>query len=184
MKTYSRVILALAAPVAAGLLLSSCGGDKGTSATATSGQGSVAQAAENPTTEVPATSQTGGGAQPSQAASSDSTKQLSIHELPPDIAVGPVDSLVSPGQAVELTVEGTPDVTEMSLSDGHNDSQAFYYESADKIWKVVYRVPLRPKSERIGLAVTARTDANRWRRVWVFLNVRSETDSKVEKAGS
>jgi hypothetical protein len=177
MNKHSRVILALAAPVAAGLILSSCGGQKTASTTAASSQGSVAEAAEIPHTDAVTTSATPG--QP-QAVGTDSTKQLSIDALPPDIVVNPVDSAVTRGQAVEITVEGTPDVTEMSLSDGLNDAQAFYYDSNDKVWKAVYRVPLRPKSERLGLSVTARTDANRWRRVWVFLNVNDESQAKAE----
>jgi len=183
MKTHSRVILALAAPVAVGLILSGCGGSGGTSATS-SNQGAVAQAAENASAETPANATSGSGSEPTRAAATDSTKQLSIDALPPDIVVGPVDSVVTRGQAVEITVEGTPDVTEMSLSDGLNDTQAFYFDSNEKLWKAVYRVPLRPKSERVGLSVTARTDANRWRRVWVFLQVRNESEMKAENAGS
>jgi hypothetical protein len=39
------------------------------------------------------------------------------------------------------------------------------------VWRVSYRVPLRPKQERLGLSVTAQNDLNRWRRVWIFLHV-------------
>lgn len=178
MNKHSRVILALAAPVAAGLILSSCGGSKTTTTSDASSQGSVAEAAEIPHADAAASTPSAG--QP-QVIGADSTKQLSIDALPPDIVVGPVDSAVSRGQPVEITVEGTPDVTEMSLSDGLNDPQAFYFDSGEKVWKAVYRVPLRPKSERLGLSVTARTDANRWRRVWVFLNV--ENEAKAENSG-
>ena len=34
-----------------------------------------------------------------------------------------------------------------------------------------YRVPIRTRTERVGLSVTASTNSNRWRRVWVFMNV-------------
>jgi len=91
--------------------------------------------------------------------------------LPPEIAVSIADTLVQPGAGIEITAEGTPDVTEMVLWDGLNDAQAFYHDSSRNEWKVSYRVPLRPRQERIGLSVTAKNEAGRWRRVWVFLHV-------------
>jgi hypothetical protein len=39
------------------------------------------------------------------------------------------------------------------------------------VWRAQDRVPLHPRHERFGVSVTARNDADRWRRVWVFLNV-------------
>jgi hypothetical protein len=44
-------------------------------------------------------------------------------------------------------------------------------DSSGLVWKVNYRVPLRPRTDRLGLAVTATNDTHRWRRVWVFLQV-------------
>ncbi len=70
-----------------------------------------------------------------------------------------------------MKVEGTPDVTEMALSDGHGDALPMVRDSTGNTWRVNYRVPLRPRASRIGLAVTAKNDAHRWRRVWLFLQV-------------
>ena len=84
-----------------------------------------------------------------------------------------MSTVVAPGEPISFTVYGTPDVTEMSLSDGIGDRQAFVHDARGDVWRVDYRVPLRPRQERIGLSVTARNDLGRWRRVWVFLQVAS-----------
>lgn len=101
--------------------------------------------------------------------------------LPPDISVSVADSLVLPGEAVEITVLGTPDVTEMVLWDGLNDRQALTKSTDSNAWHVTYRVPLRPSAERLGLSVTAKNDAERWRRRWVFLQVGNGTESPEAK---
>lgn len=94
--------------------------------------------------------------------------------LPPEIAIEPMNTLVVPGEAITVAVQGTPDVTQMMLSDGIGDPQALVRDaSGDGTWSVDYRVPLRPREERYGLSVTAKNEAGRWRRVWLFLNVQS-----------
>jgi hypothetical protein len=40
-----------------------------------------------------------------------------------------------------------------------------------KAWRAVYRVPMRTKADRVGLAVTATNGQGRWQRVWVFIDV-------------
>jgi len=91
--------------------------------------------------------------------------------VPPDVVASVSDSFVKPGQPIEVSVEGTPDITEMALSDGRGDAIPMVRDSSGLVWKVNYRVPLRPRTDRLGLAVTATNDTHRWRRVWVFLQV-------------
>jgi hypothetical protein len=101
--------------------------------------------------------------------------------LPPDIEIAPVDTLVSPGASVEIVVHSTSDVTRVALSDGTGEKQALVRDPSADVWRVTYRVPLRPRHERWGLSITATTDASRWRRVWVFLRVPEATNSVATK---
>ena len=94
-----------------------------------------------------------------------------LRALPPDLVPAVSDTFVTAGQGVEVKVEGTPDVTEMALSDGRGDPLPMVRDSVGNTWRVGYRVPLRPQQERIALSVTAKNDQHRWRRVWLFLNV-------------
>jgi len=101
--------------------------------------------------------------------------------VPPDIVASVSDSFVQPGQPIEVSVEGTPDITEMALSDGRGDAIPMVRDSSGLVWKVNYRVPLRPRTDRMGLSVTAKNDTHRWRRVWVFLQV-DDGKQQVETA--
>lgn len=89
----------------------------------------------------------------------------------PDVVVTVVDTLVAPGEIVELTAEATTDVVEMAFSDGLGPPEPFVYDSTATIWRASYRVPLRPSTDNVGLSVTAKTEAKRWRRVWIFLRI-------------
>jgi len=89
---------------------------------------------------------------------------------PPDVVAAVADTFVTAGQAVEVQVEGTPMSVTMALSDGRGDAIPMV-KDATGTWRVGYRVPLRPSSDRLGLAVTAKNQAQRWRRVWLFLQV-------------
>lgn len=100
--------------------------------------------------------------------------EVSNDSLPPDVAASVTDSVITPGTIVEITAEGSPDVEEVLLSDGIGKSQRFVYDPAADRWRVSYRVPVRVSGDRLGLAVTAKNDLHRWRRVWVFLSVRRE----------
>jgi hypothetical protein len=100
----------------------------------------------------------------------------SAHEplsAPPDVIASVSDTVVSAGQPVEVTVEATPDVTEMALADGLGDAIPMVRDSNGLTWRANFRVPLRPRSERLGLSVTAKNQDHRWRRVWLFLEVES-----------
>ena len=105
--------------------------------------------------------------------------------IPPDLDVSPVDTLVVPGQAIQFDVRTTPDVARLALSDGRDEPLAFVREAGTDRWSVTYRVPLRPRVERWGVSITARTNANRWRRVWIFLHARDVTEGgKAQAAAS
>ena len=116
----------------------------------------------------------GGSSQESQLGSSDESKSV-----PPDAVVAVSDTFVTAGQPIEVMVQGTSDVTEMALSDGRGDALPMVRDSSSDVWRVNYRVPLRPKTDRLGLAVTAKNDAHMWRRVWVFLQI-DDGKQKVE----
>jgi hypothetical protein len=156
------------AVAAATLLLSGCGGEKRSARGAAQASPPVAE------TVVPAV-ETGSPAPAMNAAlSQGSTANVGdATNLPPEIALGEMDTHVRPGQPLNITVYGTPDVTEISLFDGLNDRQALVHDTGSDTWSVDYRVPLRSKSDRIGLSLTAKNAENRWRRVWVFLEVGS-----------
>jgi hypothetical protein len=98
--------------------------------------------------------------------------------LPPDVAVAVVDSLVNPGDVVEITAQGSDDVSQIGLSDGLGRMQLFSRDPASNVWHVLYRVPVRTTKDRVALSVTALNDLNRWRRVWVFINVRQQASSE------
>lgn len=157
------------AVAAATLLLSGCGEKKSER---------VAQASP-PAVEnvVPAVATAAPAPVENAALSQGSTANGLDGILPPEIALAEMDTLVTPGQPVHVTVYGTPDVTEVALFDGVNDHQALVHDTGHDTWSVDYRVPLRSKSDRIGLSLTAKNGANRWRRVWVFLKVGSPTSA-------
>lgn len=107
---------------------------------------------------------------------------VSADSLPPDVIATLGDTLATPGSVIEITAEGSSDVEAMVLSDGRGDAQAFTYDPATKIWRVFYRVPMKPV-DRLGLAVTAQNGLNRWRRVWVFVHVQSQVSEDVDEEG-
>lgn len=94
-----------------------------------------------------------------------------LRSVPPDLVVAASDTFVTAGQPIEVRVQGTTDITEMALSDGRGDAIPMVRDSVGDTWRVNYRVPLRPHADRLGLAVTAKNDSQRWRRVWLFLQV-------------
>jgi hypothetical protein len=104
--------------------------------------------------------------------------------FPPDIIVTASDSVAAPGEVIEIMVQGTPDVTEVSLWDGYGDRQALVYDAEAKAWRVAYRVPLRLPWERTGLAITAKNDSQRWCRSWVFVRTREDTPMAAEVGSS
>lgn len=99
---------------------------------------------------------------------------LSPDSLPPEVSASVGDTLVSPGSAIEINAEASVDATELSLWDGLGRRQSLTYDETGKVWHTFYRVPLK-STDRLGLSVTAKNGAGRWRRVWVFLRVDRET---------
>ena len=155
----------LLALVATFMLLQGCG-SRSSHRTAT-----VTRTASEPalTTAVAASNPVPSGAQ--GLAVEDLSRVEDPGAVPPDVIATVSDTFVTPGQAVEVRVEGTSDITEMALSDGRGDAIPMVKDAIGDTWRVGYRVPLRPGTERLGLGVTAKNQANRWRRVWVFLEV-------------
>lgn len=174
----TRVLPALAlALLTTAIALTGCGGS-GSSASrnSTSAQSDPSgsnQAALASGPVVPAS------APASQVPSPLTAQPKQAESMPPDIEVLAIDSLVTPGQGLLLTVLGTPDVSEVALADGSGDTQYFYKDPTSNTWRVQYRVPLRSKGERIALSVMAKNDDQRWRRRWVFLTLRREQPSEV-----
>jgi hypothetical protein len=178
LKAVGLVLAGLVVTVALGVILTGCGG-KSDSAVAqsqeehavatTTGQTQVASA-------VPAGAQ-GGARQQGLSA----TDQAVREGLPPDLSLAVTDTLVTPGQVVDVLVQGTPDVSSVALSDGRDEPMPFVRDAGTNTWRAQYRVPLHPRHERFGVSVTARTDADRWRRVWVFLHVASPDDGGDEE---
>lgn len=107
---------------------------------------------------------------------------LSAESLPPEIVVSASDTLVAPGATVEFTVRGTSDVAEVVVWDGIGQRQALALDSASGVWRGFYRVPLGASRDRLGLSVTARTEANKWRRVWVFLKIQQDAPPALPEA--
>ena len=177
-------VVALVATV---MLLESCG-HSGPSTARTASYGESAGGSP-----VAVAASTSGGAQGSEGGQGPLTVgDGSTHEplsAPPDVVVSVSDTLVTAGQPVEVVVEATPDVTEMALSDGLGDAIQMVRDTSGLAWRVNYRVPLRPRSDRVGLSVTAKNQDHRWRRVWLFLEVgdgrpRAETPELGVEAGS
>ena len=109
---------------------------------------------------------------------------MSADSLAPDVAASVEDTLVYAGTKVEITAEGSPDVASMTLTDGLGRKSPFGYDEQANRWRVLYRVPVRNPSDRIAVSVTARTESNRWRRVWVFLHVQREVNEAQAPADS
>ena len=96
---------------------------------------------------------------------------ISADSLPPDVTAFATDSLIVPGNVVEITAETSTDATSLILTDRVGHKYPFMYDTEAKAWRVHYRVPLRTEIDRLGLSVTATNGANRFKRVWVFLKI-------------
>ena len=91
--------------------------------------------------------------------------------LPPDVAASVTETIATPGGVVEILAEGSPDVTSVTLTDAVGKKYPFTYQAATDRWRVLYRIPIRIKTEQLGLSVTAANGANRWKRIWVFVDI-------------
>lgn len=166
LKVFGMFTVLFVAAVAAGVALSGCGSNSGST-------GHVSDNAPAVVTGDVATAQVASVTPaPPPAGSGLSAQDQAVREgLPPDLTVSVGDTLAAPGQAVEFTVVGTDDVREVALSDGRDEPLPFVRDAGTNVWRAQYRMPLRPRHDRLGVSVTARNDAQRWRRVWVFLSV-------------
>ncbi len=91
--------------------------------------------------------------------------------LPPDVTAFAPDSLVTPGNVVEITARASTDAATVTLTDRLGHKYPFVYDTDAKAWRVHYRVPIQTRIDRLGLSVTATSGANRWKRIWVFLGI-------------
>jgi hypothetical protein len=159
---------ALAMMSVIGLALAGCGGDQ-----------KVAQNSEAPlrvpvdqTATVAAMTGT-----PGPTTADEGEVAVSADSLPPEISVEVGDSVVDPGEAIEISALGSPDVREVTMSDGLGHTTSFVYDLPAKAWKAWYRVPMKRPGDRLGLSVTAKNQGERWRRVWLFLQIADPTVS-------
>jgi hypothetical protein len=170
---------ALAMASAAALFLAAGCGEQEDRAASTGGTSTEAMAAEQrtpagaavPAAATPSLAET--AATPA-AAQEEPRDAISIDSLPPDVAAYVVSKDVEPGEIIEVAAQGSPDVSEVNLADGIGRVQPMTYDSTAGLWRTYYRVPIQAQAERLGLSVTAKNSLHRWRRVWVFLTVRTE----------
>jgi hypothetical protein len=102
----------------------------------------------------------------------------------PDLLAKASMEVVSRGETIEISAQGSPDVTEMILYDGYGTTQSLVFDADSNTWKTAYRVPLNMKLERLGLSIKAKNGDERWRRVWVFLNLPENAVAKDAPASS
>jgi len=105
---------------------------------------------------------------------------MAADSLPPDVVASASALVADKGQVVEITAQGSMDITQVILSDGLQKTPLAYDMDA-KAWRGVYRVPLRTKADRVGLAVTATNGRGQYQRVWVFIEVGKPATGGEEK---
>ncbi len=175
-----RLVVLLAIAITTMVAVLGCGEQRADRATAQGPPSAPAVQPSESSTGAPATEAAvaSHGGEPTSAAGAPGSQPGNeasdqAEALPPDVVLSVGDTLVEPGQPIEISARGTADIATLVLWDGINDKQAFTYDTTAQLWRVSYRVPLQPAAERIGLSVTARNAANRWRRVWLFLHLQS-----------
>lgn len=162
------------ASLAVGFLALGCGQQQAETTTTERGTIRSADAGKAPAVANAATSATEAEGTTPQSGQTDS-----IIALPPDVLATTSADYVAPGEIVEITAQGTPDVVEVILKDGRGKTQPLVYDEAAAEWRGHYRVPLRPATERLGLSVTAKNAQNLQHRVWVFLQIGKATAEEV-----
>jgi hypothetical protein len=105
----------------------------------------------------------------------------STDSLPPDVTAFAPDSLVTPGNVIEITAQASTDAGMVILTDGLGHKYPFAYDTDAKAWRVHYRVPIQTRLDRLGLSVTATNGTNRWKRVWVFLKVEGGVPAESDR---
>lgn len=108
------------------------------------------------------------------------TDEKAATELPPDVTALVPDSLITPGNVVEITAQASTDATGLMLTDRLGIKYPFVYDMDAKAWRVQYRVPLNTHIDRLGLSVTATNGSNRFKRVWVFLKIEGGVPDEAE----
>jgi hypothetical protein len=166
-----RVLVTTAAAIAVVSLAAGCAKheDEQVAAGAGADQAVVVAQSTTPLGAAHGTGQTGTAGAPGEGLATSSADSL-----PPDVAVTVADTLVYPGGSVEITAAASSDVVGVTLWDGVGRKQPFVYDEETDTWKVFYRVPMKASTDRVALSVTARNAPQRWRRVWLFLNVQHE----------
>jgi hypothetical protein len=114
------------------------------------------------------------------ATKSETADATPVDALPPDVAASVTETIAARGGIVEILAEGSPDVTSVTLTDAVGKTYPFIYQPATDRWRVLYRVPLRAKTEQLGLGVTATNAANRFKRVWVFVDLGQAMEAAAE----
>lgn len=104
----------------------------------------------------------------------------SADSLPPDVTAFAPDSLVTPGNVVEITAQASTDAATVTLTDRLGHKYPFVYDTEAKAWRVHYRVPIQTRIDKLGLSVTATSGANRWKRVWVFLGIEGGVPAEAD----
>lgn len=157
-------LLLLVAPLVAVLVMFGCGGEPKSVSSNDNGADVPSLVVSGPS------AQTGASAVAAVQQGEAGGTELAAEELIPDLTISVEDTTVVPGESVEIVARGTEDVDRIVMYDGLHERRAFAFDSTTGLWKAYYRVPLQPRSPRIALSVTASNHADRWRRVWLFLN--------------
>lgn len=163
------------AAVAVGFLVSGCGGQSGGRSSAGGDAGQALAVAQSGGRVVPASP----ASTPPGEPQGERPAAVTPESVPPDVAASVMDTLVAPGEVVEITAEASADVVAVMLADGIGKPQPLAYDSTASVWHAFYRVPMRTSADRLGLSVTAKNGVDRWRRVWLFLSVQREKPAEA-----
>jgi hypothetical protein len=154
------------------LMVSVAGCGKGGNSQSASASQPVAQAQAGTLSEVQ------GGRKQDQLVGSPMPDSASMPAPQVQASVG--TTVAKPGEEIQITAAGSPDVTAMFLTDDLKHAQPLSYDTDAKLWQATYRLPLKPMSDHLAFSVTARNEAGRWSRVWVFVDVTRETEQPQE----
>lgn len=176
----ARSLVTLAGSALVLLALAGCGTDETDSSSTDS---HVQAAAATPvTTQSNAVARQAGGGSSSQVAASAASD--SGYAPPPELELAGPDSVVAPGDVIEVTAQATPDAEQLVIWDGVGDHEAMTYDADARVWRARVRLPLRPRTDRVAISVTAYDGSRHWRRRWLFVNVGGRPESAAQPAGA
>lgn len=168
----------LVAGLAVSFLAFGCGKEESRTVATTAGASGPSTPARNASIATPAAATPAAGVAETTPGESGTSVQglqmgtVSGDALPPEVEVSvAAGESVAPGSIVELKADGSADVVAMTLRDARGKEEPFTYDEAAGVWRALYRAPIKAGGDRLALSVTAKNGAERWRRVWVFLNV-------------